>query len=168
MHTPGISFISLLPFISHIKMYINVSFYAEGCFATHFISFLTSIETIRLVQKFLPIFCNFFITIKKSIQYKLIEVFFIFFPSFRNSPSFTAARRSLSPISKSPFFKSFKSIRTCSNNYTSSSYVSQILLCAAAFFFWWKQNKKQWRICSLSGSIFNRTKCKIMLTFGLS
>jgi len=64
------------------------------------------------MQKFLPreVFCNFFITIKKSIQYKLIRVFSIvfhdFFLSFRNSFSFIAAghpERSLSLILKSPF-----------------------------------------------------------------
>jgi len=76
----------------------------------------------------LPIFCNFFITIKKSIQCKLIEafsiIFYDFFLSFRNLSSFTAAERperSLALISKLPFLnylKSiFKPICTRSNNY---------------------------------------------------
>jgi len=40
------------------------------------------------------------------------------------------------------------------------SYVSQVILCASAAF---AENKRR-RTCSLSDSIFNRTKCKVMLT----
>jgi len=99
------------------------------------------------MQKFLPIFCNFFITIKKSIQYKLIEVFSFsdFFPSFRNSSSSTAEGRSkrfLSLISKLSFLNRLNQFAHILSYITFSSYVSQIILCASATLFFYVNKTK--------------------------
>jgi len=73
------------------------------------------------VQKFLPIFYNFFITIKKSKQYKLIKFFVIFhdffflqfvlFHNCRASGAFFFIDIEII------VFKSFKPIHTRSNGY---------------------------------------------------
>jgi len=82
------------------------------------------ISNIIRSQKFLLIFCNFFfITIKKSIQYKLIEIFSIvfydFFPSFsfRLFHSCRLSRAFFITNIEITIFKSFKLICTRSNGH---------------------------------------------------
>jgi len=119
------------------------------------------------VQKFLPIFCTFFIIIKKSIHYKLIKIFSIvfydFFPSFRNSSSSTAAghpERSLSLRSKSSFLNrlnQFAHVQTFYNIFT----ISQIILCIYSTFLLVKTKQKTVANCSLSSSISNHIDVKL-------
>jgi len=101
--------------------------------------FLNIYINIRLVQKFLPIFCNFFIIIKKSIQYKLIEVFsivFLFFSSFCNFSTTTERPdRSLLKISKSLFLNRLNQFTHVLMAIIFSSHVSQMILCASAALF---------------------------------
>jgi len=107
---------------------------------------------------------------KKSIQYKLIKVFSINFHDFfltnlstiRLLPQLQVVQTFSLPDIEIIVFKSFKPIRTRSNDY--NIFTTCLTNNSVRQYFSFDENKSQWRICSSYVSTFNRIKFKVMLT----
>jgi len=134
-------------------------------------SWISMKENIRSVQKFLLIFCNFFLynifLYNKKNRYDINQSNYfssfsmIFFPSFRNLFSSTAAGRTEHSLSLKFIFKSFKPICTHSHSNDYNIFTIRLTnnsMCISNTFLLTKTKG------SLSDTIFNRTKCKIILT----